>query len=121
MATAEDAASVLDQFVHDVANLPAEIAHLLEEIRAKDELIAECRQVINSRDNQIQKHVKQVGGHVKHPKEDQFMKTAIASYDKAIALQDDKVTLSQKSCSLVRCRLPYVCRSTDMPPSLTAK
>jgi len=97
----EDAASVLDQFVHDVANLPAEIAHLLEEIHAKDELIQECRSIINNRDAQLQKHIKQVGGHIKHPKEEQFMKLVVSSYDKARALQDDKVSLSQKACFLL--------------------
>jgi len=97
----EDAATVLDQFIHDVANLPAEIAHLLEEIHAKDELIAECRSVITNRDNQLQKHVKQAGGHVKHPKEDQWVKLVQTNFGTAEKLQEDKVLLSQKACFLV--------------------
>lgn len=101
MALAEDAATILDEFVHDVSNLPAEIAHLLEEIQAKDQLMAECRQAINVRDISLQKHVKANGGHVKHPKEEAITKAVMANFDKAQILQDEKVTLSEKACLLV--------------------
>lgn len=101
MAHAEDAASVLEQFIHDVANLPAEIAHLLEEIQAKDSLIQECRALINTRDLSLQRHVKKEGGHVGHQKEDAFVKQVLASYDKAQALQGEKIALSEKATVLV--------------------
>lgn len=101
MSAVEDAATVLEQFVHDVANLPAEIAHLLEEIQAKDQLIHECRQLISNRDAGLQRHNKSLGVHVKHPKEEQFIKLVLSSYDKAQALQDEKVALIQKATFLV--------------------
>jgi len=102
MAHAEDAASVLEQFIHDVANLPAEIAHLLEEIQAKDALIQERRALINTRDLSLQRHVKKEGGHVSHQKEDAFVKQVLANYDKAQALQEEKIALSEKASMLVR-------------------
>lgn len=101
MSLGDDAATVLEQFTHDAANLPAEIAHLLEEIHAKDVLIQECRTIINNRDAQLQKHVKTVGGHIKNAKEEQQVKLVLSNYDKAQLLQDDKVNLSQKACFLV--------------------
>lgn len=111
MALAEDAASVLEQFIHDVANLPAEIAHLLEEIQAKDVAVQENRALINTRDQSFQRHVKKEGGHVRHQKEDVFIKQVLSHYDKAQALQDEKVVLSEKAALLVR---PL---STQNPPS----
>jgi len=97
----EDAATVLEGFIHDVANLPAEIAHLLEEIQAKDQMIQECRNLINSRDTALQKHIRANGAITKHPKEEQYAKVILANYDKAQELQDQKVTLSQKAAFLV--------------------
>ncbi len=102
MAVAEDAATVLEQFIHDVANMPAELAHLLEEVQAKDVLIQECRTNINNRDTALQKHVKAYGGHVKHPKEDQIISTVSSNFDRAEALQKDKIALAAKASFLVK-------------------
>lgn len=101
MAVPEDAASILDEFVHDVSNLPAEIQHLLEEVQAKDAVIQESRRIIDQRDAALQQHVKKAGGHVIHPKEAQFKKQVEAAYDKAQALQEEKVALSHRACLLV--------------------
>ncbi|TKA75430.1 hypothetical protein B0A49_05043 [Cryomyces minteri] len=97
MALMEDAASVLEQFVHDVANLPAEIAHLLEEVQAKDRLVQDCRDVIAKRDASIQKFVKLNGGHVKNPQDEAYSKVIAANYDRARILQEEKVGLSEKA------------------------
>ena len=98
----EDAASVLEQFTHDAANLPGEIAHLLEEIHAKDQLIAEYRTTINNKDNALQKWVKANGfGCIKHPKEDIWAKQVASAYDRAQALQDEKCALANKCGFLV--------------------
>ncbi|GAM83467.1 hypothetical protein ANO11243_014550 [Dothideomycetidae sp. 11243] len=97
MATADDAATVLEQFCHDVANLPAEIAHLLEEIKAKDEQIVQCRDTIVSRDNMLQRHVKTAGSHVKHPKEESFTKVVHDNFERMEGLQKEKLALSQKA------------------------
>lgn len=128
---AEDAASVLEQFVQDgtpkashqiphpkmqtvnpvnlVANLPAEIAHLLEEIQAKDRTIQECRNTVHSRDSSIQKFIK-VNGHGQvNPKEEAYAKNILASFDRAQTIQEEKVSLSEKAANLVR--LPNATRT----------
>lgn len=120
MAMTEDAASVLEQFVQDgeplfviikvfmntysvyaVANLPAEIVHLLEEIEAKDRIIQECRNVINSHDSSIQKFVKLNGAGNVNPKEDVYCKTIVSNFNRAQTLQEEKIGLSDKAAHLV--------------------
>ena len=97
LAVPEDAAAVLEQFVHDVANTPAEITHLLEEIAAKDAQIHAFRDEILKRENQIQKWVRVNGGHVLNPKEEAFTKTINDCYDKCEILQAEKCGLSEKA------------------------
>lgn len=98
---AEDCATVLDQFVHDVANLPAEINHLMEEIQAKDKIMQECRATINSRDGSIQKFIKMNGSLTPNPKEEQYSKTVLQNLDRCEALQSEKIHLSEKACVLL--------------------
>lgn len=118
LAAPEDAASVLEQFVHDgmfilvlgliviesmrltsspVANTPAEITFLLEEIQAKDMQIQAFKDEIIKRDNQLQKWVRVNGGHVQNPKEEAFSKTINDCYDKCEILQAEKCGLSEKA------------------------
>jgi inhibitor of growth protein 3 len=97
----EDCASVLEQFVHDVANLPAEINHLMEEIQAKDKIIQDCRTTINSRDTSLQKFLKLNGSLAPNPKEEQYAKTILQNLDKSQQLQDEKIQLSEKACVLL--------------------
>ncbi|KAJ5273845.1 Zinc finger PHD-type [Penicillium angulare] len=98
---AEDCATVLEQFVHDAANLPAEINHLMEEIQAKDKTMQECRATINSRDGSIQKFVKLNGSLAPNPKEDQYSKSVLQNLDRSQQLQDEKIHLSEKACVLL--------------------
>ncbi|EME83715.1 uncharacterized protein MYCFIDRAFT_46236 [Pseudocercospora fijiensis CIRAD86] len=93
----EDAASVLEQFVHDVANVPAEITHLMEELQAKDLQITAFKDEIAKRDSQIQKWVRINGGHVPNPKEEAFSKTISECYDKMEILQAEKCGLAEKA------------------------
>ena len=93
----EDAASLLEQFVHDVANTPAEMTHLLEEMQAKDLQIAAYKDEIHKRDAQLQKWVRMNGGHVLNPKEEPFSKTINDCYDKCEILQAEKCGLSEKA------------------------
>lgn len=101
MATAEDAATVLEQFIHDVANLPAEITHLYEEVQAKDAQIQELRAVIQQRDNSLQKFIKLNGSLVVNPKEEPYNKVVIQSYEKAQILQEEKIGLVEKAAALL--------------------
>ncbi|KAL2831329.1 inhibitor of growth proteins N-terminal histone-binding-domain-containing protein [Aspergillus pseudoustus] len=98
---AEDCASVLEQFVHDVANLPAEINHLMEEIQAKDKIIQECRATINQKDASIQKFIKLNGSLAPNPKEDPYSKSILQNLDRSQQLQDEKIQLSEKACILL--------------------
>ncbi|KAL9079418.1 MAG: hypothetical protein Q9157_001717 [Trypethelium eluteriae] len=101
MAAAEDPASVLEQFIHDAANLPAEIAHLLEEIQAKDAVLQQCKETINKHDGSLQKFVKMNGGHVKNPKEESYHQIIRQNYDTAETLQAEQIGLSEKAVTLI--------------------
>lgn len=84
-----------------MANLPAEIAHLLEEIQAKDQVVQECRTAAAARDNSLQKFLKTNGAGTLDPKEESYSKIVFANYDKAQAVQDEKIGLSEKAALLV--------------------
>lgn len=101
MAIAEDAATVLEQFIHDVANLPAEITHLYEEVQDKDRQIQELRAAIQQRDNSLQKFIKLNGSLVVNPKEEPYNKVVIQSYERAQILQEEKIGLVEKAAALV--------------------
>ncbi|KAF2801695.1 uncharacterized protein BDZ99DRAFT_528166 [Mytilinidion resinicola] len=100
MAIQEDPASVLDQWLHDVANLPAEISHLYEEMQAKEQQIQDCKNVIAGRDNSLQKFIKLNGSLVVNPKEEPYKKVIRENYDKAIVLQNEKVALAERAQAL---------------------
>lgn len=80
-----------------VANTPAEVTHLLEEIQAKDHQILAYKDEINKRDQALQKWVRLNGGHVPNPKEDAFTKTIGDCFDKCEILQAEKCGLSEKA------------------------
>ncbi|KAF2875876.1 inhibitor of growth proteins N-terminal histone-binding-domain-containing protein [Massariosphaeria phaeospora] len=101
MAIAEDAASVLEQFIHDVANLPAEITHLYEEVQAKDQQIQDCRSVIAARDSSLQKFIKLNGSLVQNPKEEPYSKVIQQQYERAQVLQEEKIGLVDKASALM--------------------
>ena len=88
-----------------MANLPAEIAHLLEEIQAKDRIVQECRTIIATRDSSIQKFLKLNGAGQPNPKEEGYCKNVMANFDKAQVVQEEKVGLSEKAALLVS--LPF--------------
>lgn len=80
-----------------VANTPAEVTHLLEEIQAKDQQILAYKEEINKRDMALQKWVRLNGGHVQNPKEEAFTKTINDCFDKCEILQAEKCGLSEKA------------------------
>lgn len=80
-----------------VANAPAEITFLLEEIQAKDSQIMLYKDEISKRDAQLQKWVRLNGGHVLNPKEEAFSRTISECYDKCEILQAEKLGLSEKA------------------------
>ncbi|KAF2196311.1 hypothetical protein GQ43DRAFT_476444 [Delitschia confertaspora ATCC 74209] len=98
---AEDPASVLEQFIHDVANLPAEITHLYEEMQAKEQQIQDCRAIIQARDSSLQKFIKLNGPIVQNPKEEPYSKIILQNYERAQVLQEEKIGLSEKAAALL--------------------
>lgn len=101
MAATEDAATVLENFIHDVANMPAEIAHLLEEIQAKDRAMEEHRNQISQRDRAIQTHVINKGGRDPYPKEQLYIKAVKGHYEQAERIQREKCVLADKVAILL--------------------
>jgi inhibitor of growth protein 3 len=101
MASNEDCASVLEQFMHDAANLPAEISHMMEEIQAKDKDLQKYVSLINQKDSNIQKHLKGNGVLAPHPKENEYGELVKKNYDLCMTLQDEKIKLSEKACLLL--------------------
>ena len=98
---AEDCATVLEEFVHDAANLPSEMTHLMEEIQAKDKIVQECRAKIHARDSGIQKFIKANGSLLVNPKEEQYTKEVEENFDRALRIQDEKIALAEKAGSLL--------------------
>lgn len=84
-----------------MANLPAEITHLYEEVQAKDNQIQELRAGIQQRDGSLQKFIKLNGSLVENPKEVAYSKTILANYEKAQLLQEEKIGLVEKAAALV--------------------
>ena len=101
MASVEDCASVLEQFVHDGANLPAEITHMMEEITAKDDIMRNHHKTINAQDGQLQKHVRLHGGLQPHPNEKEFAVSIVESYDSCHDLQSQKILLAERAVMLL--------------------
>jgi inhibitor of growth protein 3 len=85
-----------------VANLPAEITHLFEEVQAKDELIQETRRTIGTRDSSLQKFIKLNGSLVQNPKEEPYSKLIVEQYERSQILQEEKIGLVEKAAALVR-------------------
>lgn len=84
-----------------VANLPAEITHLYEEVQAKDAQIQELRAAIQQRDNSLQKFIKLNGSLVVNPKEEPYNRVVIQNYERAQILQEEKIGLVEKAAALV--------------------
>ena len=101
MAGTEDCASVLEHFIHEVANLPAEINHMMEEIHAKDKDMQRYQSIITSRDGHLQKHIRLNGSLVPHPKEKEYEEIILQNHDLCQDLQNQKIALSDKACVLL--------------------
>lgn len=84
-----------------MANLPAEITHLYEEMQAKDQKIQELRSAISQRDNSLQKFIKLNGSLVQNPKEEPYSKVILTNYERCQILQEEKIGLSEKAAALV--------------------
>ena len=96
-----DAASVLEQYVSDLTNLPAEIAYIFEEIRDKDLKFYETRKRIQQRDNQIHKFIRVNGSLADNPKEAASYPKIRGDFEKAMALQQSKCDLANMGLYII--------------------
>ena len=92
-----DCATVLEQFIHDSANLPAEINYMMEEIQAIDQQIHKYLQSVNSKESALQKQVKNHSSLVAHPKEHEYVEFGKKHYDLCLDLQRKKMVHSDKA------------------------
>ena len=97
----QDCAAVLDDWQNRVANLPAEIAFMQEEIAEKDRQMQECISIITKNDAAIQKWIKINGSHAPNPREEAHSRVILENYDKAQILQEEKVALAQKTQQVI--------------------
>ncbi|KAK9361445.1 inhibitor of growth proteins N-terminal histone-binding-domain-containing protein [Lipomyces starkeyi] len=96
-----DAAYVLEQFQQELANVPEEVAHYLEEIKTKDIKLYNLKKRIQHNDNAIQKHIRAHGSLAENPKESQYNTKVITDFETAMKLQEEKCELATKLNDLV--------------------
>lgn len=96
-----DCATVLEQFIHDAANLPAEINYMMEEIQAIDKDMQKYLSNINSKESALQKQVKNHGSLVAHPKEQEYADFTKKHYDICLDLQKKKIGHSDKARAML--------------------
>lgn len=96
-----DPAMILEEWTNRVANLPAEIAFMQEEIENKDHLMQECMHVIAKSDFAIQKWIRQNGSHVENPKEEGLRRLMEDNFDRARVIQEEKIALATKTKTIM--------------------
>ena len=97
----EDAAYILDQYLQDLQNLPAEIQYVFEELRNKEVKFHDLRKRIHHRDGQLHKFIRQHGSLQEAPKEAQYIPKIQADFARAIKIQDEKCQLADRAVELL--------------------
>ncbi|RDW67781.1 hypothetical protein BP6252_09177 [Coleophoma cylindrospora] len=92
----QDCGSVLEEFTNRVANLPAEIAFMQDEITEKDRMVEKLRSTASRADLQIQQWIRENGSHTPNPKEEKLKKVFDENMSKALQLQAEKLALCDK-------------------------
>ena len=89
-----DAATLLDHYTHDMANLPVEMQQMLSDLRKLDLEYDKTLSKIQLADSQIFKYIKQHGSITRHPKEDLLTEEIGKYYAEARKIQDEKTILA---------------------------
>lgn len=89
-----DAATLLDHFSHDLANIPNETKFMLLELQKKDLEYDKTLSKIENADSQLFKYIKQHGSLVRHPKEDSLNEEITKLLVLARNIQNDKILLA---------------------------
>ena len=110
----EEAATLLNEFVGSLENLPSEVAHILAEVANKELAYygplrarrappddPDVRTKLLARDASIQKHHKASGLLTENPKEVAQVAKCRSDYGKMASLGDDKIRLADRGVALV--------------------
>lgn len=89
-----DVATVLEDYLADLANLPAELSFVLDEIKVNDDKVVDHARRAQQRDAAIQKFVHQHGTLVDNPKEGQNITKIQKDYQESIKAQKEKVRMA---------------------------
>lgn len=89
-----DAATLLEHFTHDLANIPDEAKYMLTELKKKDLEYDKVLTKIQNSDSQLYKYIKQHGSLVRHPKEEALNNEITKLYEQAQIIQNDKILLA---------------------------
>lgn len=89
-----DAATLLDYYTHDLANLPDETSMMLKEIGKKDLEFDKIMKQIENIELQISKYIKQHGSLVRHPKEELLNEEIEQHFEKATKIQNEKILIA---------------------------
>ncbi|KAF1990221.1 hypothetical protein K402DRAFT_324805 [Aulographum hederae CBS 113979] len=98
---ADDPAMVLEDWIQQESNLAEELAHLSEEMEAKQREIDKMNHIIVKKEEKGQNFVKHNGALVKDPHEDTNRKVIIGCYDQIDSLLEEKIKLNDKRCTLL--------------------
>ncbi|PVH23514.1 hypothetical protein CXQ85_003804 [Candidozyma haemuli] len=96
-----DTTAVLDKYTQDLSNLPLEVKHLFDEIKAKDQQLAEARRRYQSKDSQLHKFIRANGTLTKHPKEVQLNQKVEEEMKQMQSIQKEKILLANTALFLV--------------------
>ncbi|KAK6340402.1 Histone acetyltransferase complex subunit [Orbilia blumenaviensis] len=97
----EDVQSVLEQFIENVSNLPAELTHLYEELSNKDKRVHALKQSIAQKDASIQRFIRQNGSQTIYPKEAAYNKAIGEAFKEIGVIQDEKCKLAKRATELI--------------------
>ncbi|OBA23241.1 hypothetical protein METBIDRAFT_9529 [Metschnikowia bicuspidata var. bicuspidata NRRL YB-4993] len=96
-----DTTAVLDKYTQDLLNLPLEVKHLFEELKAKDTQLAEARRRYQTKDSQLHKFIRANGTLTRHPKEQQICSKIDEDMKLVQKIQKEKILLANTALFLV--------------------
>lgn len=96
-----DAATVLEEYLSDLTNLPTDLAYILDEIHSKEEKLQEAQKRVSTRDGAIQKHLKSQGSLSEFPKEAHTYSRIRADFQESAALQHEKCVLANTGLYII--------------------
>lgn len=96
-----DTTAVLDKYTQNLLNLPLEVKHLFEELKAKDTQLAEARKRYQTKDSQLHKFIRANGTLTKHPKEQQLYQKIEEDMKLVQQIQKEKILIANTALFLV--------------------